>query len=38
MRDSPASITIASKCARCSGKKRLSTAAADAETQLCPEG
>ncbi len=38
MRDSPASMTIASNSARCSGKKALSTSAADEETQLCPEG
>ena len=38
MRDSPASVTMASNCVRCSGKNSLSTAALDDETQLCPEG
>src|SRR5258707_15868559 len=38
MRDSRASVTIASNCARCSGKNVLKTSAPDDETQLCPEG
>jgi len=38
MRDSPASITIASNWARCPGKNAPSTAAADDERQLCPDG
>src|SRR3989442_13053540 len=38
MRDSPASVTIACKSARCSGKNVPSTSAADDETQLCPDG
>src|SRR2546428_10180372 len=38
MRDSPASVTMAFKWSRCSGKNVLSTSAPDAERQLWPEG
>src|SRR6266480_3606318 len=38
MRDRPASVTIASNCLRCLGKKALSTSPADDERQLCPDG
>src|SRR2546422_3900238 len=38
MRDSPASVTMAFKWSRCSGKNVLSTSAPDAERQLWPDG
>src|SRR2546430_9284144 len=38
MRDVPASVTIAPNCLRSLGKKALSTAPADEERQLCPDG
>lgn len=38
MRDSPASVTIASSCAPFSGKNVFNASAADEDAQLCPEG